>query len=48
VIEYSDYRKTDEGYIFPYTTTIVGMGASTNVEKIEVNKPVDAKLFKPE
>ena len=48
VIEYSDYRKTDDGYIFPFTTNIVGMGASTNVEKIEVNKPVDAKLYKPE
>ena len=48
IVEYSDYRKTDEGYIFPYATTIVGMGAATNVEKIEVNKPVDAKLYKPE
>jgi outer membrane lipoprotein-sorting protein len=48
IIEYSDYRKTEEGYVFPYGTTIVGMGASSNVEKIEVNKPVDAKLYKPE
>ena len=48
VVEYSDYRKTDEGFVFPYATTIVGMGASTNVEKIEVNKPVDPKLYKPE
>jgi outer membrane lipoprotein-sorting protein len=48
IVDYSDYRKTEEGYVFPYATTIVGMGASTNVEKIEVNKPVDAKLYKPE
>jgi outer membrane lipoprotein-sorting protein len=48
IVEYSDYRKTEEGYVFPYATTIVGMGAATNVEKIEVNKPVDPKLIKPE
>lgn len=48
VVEYSDYRKTEEGYVFPYTTAIAGMGASSNVEKIEVNKPVDAKLYKAE
>ena len=48
VIDYSDYRKTPEGYVFPFATTRVGMGAATNVEKIEVNKPVDPKLFKAE
>jgi len=48
VIDYSDYRKTPEGYVFPFATTRVGMGAATNVEKIEVNKPVDPKLYKAE
>lgn len=48
IIDYSDYRKTPDGYVFPYATTRVGMGASTNVEKIEVNKPVDPKLYKAE
>jgi outer membrane lipoprotein-sorting protein len=48
VTEYSDYRKTDDGFIFPFTTTIVGMGASMNMEKIEVNKPVDPKLYRPD
>jgi hypothetical protein len=48
ITDFSDYRKTDDGYVFPWTTTIVGMGASSNIEKIEVNKPVDPKLFKPE
>ena len=48
VIDYSDYRKTPEGYVFPYATTRVGMGAATNIEKIEVNKPVDPKLYKAE
>jgi hypothetical protein len=48
VNEFSDYRKTDDGFVFPYTVTTVGMGASMNMEKIEVNKPVDPKLYKPE
>ncbi|PWU01715.1 MAG: hypothetical protein C5B52_06750 [Bacteroidetes bacterium] len=47
-IDYSDYRKTPEGFVFPYTTTIVGMGASSNIEKIEVNPTLDlAKLSTP-
>lgn len=48
VNEYTDYRKTEEGFVFPYTVTTVGMGASMNMEKIEVNKPIDPKLYKPE
>jgi hypothetical protein len=48
IVDYSDFRKTPEGYVFPYATTRVGMGSATNVEKIEVNKPVDAKLYKAE
>lgn len=51
VTDYSDYKKTDDGYLFPMTTTRPGMGGgsmNTVVEKMEVNKPVDPKLFKPE
>ena len=48
VNEFSDYRKTDDGFVFPYTVTTVGMGASINMEKIEVNRPIDPKLYKPE
>ena len=48
IVDYSDYRKTPEGYVFPFATTRVGMGSATNVEKIEINKPVDPKLFKAE
>ena len=48
VIKYSDYRKTADGFTFPFATTTGGMGAATNFEKIEVNKPVDPKLYKPE
>jgi outer membrane lipoprotein-sorting protein len=50
-IDYADYRKTDEGYVFPYTVTMPGMGGrstSMQFEKIEVNQPVDEKLFRPE
>jgi outer membrane lipoprotein-sorting protein len=46
--DYSDYRKTPEGYVFAYTVTVVGMGAAMNMEKIEVNPKVDEKLFKAE
>ncbi len=47
-IDYSDYRKTPEGYMFAHTIAMGGMGASTNYEKIEVNKPVEEKLYKPQ
>jgi outer membrane lipoprotein-sorting protein len=49
--EYADYKKTSDGFLFPMTITRPGMGGrgmSTTIEKVEVNKPVDEKLFKPE
>ncbi|HYF33328.1 MAG TPA: hypothetical protein VD993_19520 [Chitinophagaceae bacterium] len=45
-INYSNYQKTEDGYIFPFTVSM-GQGGLT-FEKIEVNKPVDGKLYKPE
>lgn len=48
VVDYSDFRKTDDGYVFPWQVTMAGMGGTTNYEKIEVNKAADPKLFKPE
>ncbi len=48
VIEYSDYQKTPEGYVFPYSIKRPGMGGSMMIEKLEVNQPVDPKKFKPE
>jgi len=45
-IDFSNYQKTADGYIFPYTVSF-GVGASMNYEKIEVNKPIDPKLYKP-
>lgn len=49
--DYSDYKKTADGFVFPMTITRAGMGGrgmATNIEKIEVNKSVDPKLYKPE
>lgn len=48
-IDFSDYQKTPDGYIIPYTITTGGVNAKTSIEKVEFNKPVDeAKLSKPE
>jgi hypothetical protein len=48
-MRYTNYQKTADGYIFPFTMTMAGgPGGSVTFEKIEVNKPVDAKLYKPE
>jgi hypothetical protein len=47
-IEFSDYQKTPDGYMFPFTIVAGGFGAKTSIEKLEVNKPVDvATLSKP-
>ncbi|HEX9509833.1 MAG TPA: hypothetical protein VF939_05090 [Puia sp.] len=47
-IDFSDYQKTADGYVFPYTIVTASFGAKTSVEKLEVNKPVDeAALSKP-
>jgi hypothetical protein len=45
-IDYSNYQKTADGYMFPFTVSF-GFGGSMNYEKIEVNKPIDQKLYKP-
>lgn len=46
--DFSDYKKTEDGYMFPFKITPVGMGGGVYYEKIEVNKPVDPKAYKPE
>lgn len=45
--DYSNYQKTDDGYMFAMTVSR-GFGGALNFEKIEVNKPVDEKLYKAE
>jgi hypothetical protein len=47
-IDFSEYKKTDDGYVFAFKNTVVGMGGGLFFEKIEVNKAVDPKAFKPE
>jgi hypothetical protein len=47
---YSDYKAVD-GILFPHTIESKGQGpggGSTTFDKVELNKPVDAKLYKPE
>ena len=48
-VMYKDYKAV-EGVMFPFTTEAKGpMGGSPMIyEKIEVNKPVDEKMYKPE
>lgn len=47
-IDYSNYQKTSDGYVFPFTISVVGRGAGMNMEKIEVNKSIDVSaLSKP-
>ncbi len=46
VATFSNYKKTDDGFVFPYTIGgAFGQGDLT-VTKIEVNKPIDEKIFK--
>lgn len=40
-IEFADYKKTPEGYIFPYTIVYDNDGGKINVERIEVNHNVN-------
>jgi outer membrane lipoprotein-sorting protein len=47
-IDYSNYQKTPDGYIFPMTVSMGMGGSNMTFEKIEVNKPIDTKLYKPE
>ena len=42
-ITYGDYKKTEDGYVFPYLQTIET--GSIVFSKIEINQPVDEKIF---
>jgi outer membrane lipoprotein-sorting protein len=47
-IEMSDYKKTPEGYTFPYTTTIninPGGEIKSTIDKLTVNPTVDPAIF---
>lgn len=47
VMDYSNFQKTPEGYVFPFTVTFGSNGNAMNFEKIEINKTIDSKLHKP-
>lgn len=45
---FSDYKKTDNGFVLPYSTEITlpqGFSISSTVKKVDINKDVDPKIF---
>jgi hypothetical protein len=47
-VTYSDYKKTDYGFVGAYSSAIelpTGMTINVTVRKIEVNKDIDPKIF---
>jgi hypothetical protein len=47
-INFSDYKKTDYGFVVPYASSIEfgnGMTLGVTVKKVEINKAVDPKIF---
>jgi hypothetical protein len=49
--DYSDFKKTKDGFVYPSTISRPGMGGramSSTIEKFEVNIKVDPKLYQPE
>ena len=45
MIDFSDYKKTPEGYIFPYTIVTNAFGAKMTIEKVEINHNVDVEAL---
>jgi len=46
-VGFSDFKKSEDGYVFPHSiSNAFGQGDTSTVTKVEINKPVDEKLFK--
>ena len=43
--EYSDYRKTPEGYVISFK--VVDRGLATSFDKVDINPKIDDSIFKP-
>lgn len=45
---YSDYKKTDYGYVVPFSTELQlpQFTIKSSIKKVEINKPVDESIFK--
>ncbi|HEY0272304.1 MAG TPA: hypothetical protein VGC22_03915 [Chitinophaga sp.] len=46
IVKMSDYKKTDDGYVYPSVTEQPASGVKVLITKAEYNKPVDDSLFK--
>lgn len=47
-VSFSDYKKTDYGFVTPHTSAIElpqGMTLNVTVKKVEINKEIDPKIF---
>ena len=46
---FSDYRKTDFGYVMPYQATVDygNVQIATTIKKVDFNKDIDPKIFQP-
>jgi hypothetical protein len=48
-VNYSDYKKTDFGFVMAYSTEVnlpQGLTVKSKTTKVEINKPVDENIFK--
>jgi outer membrane lipoprotein-sorting protein len=49
-IDYKDYKKTPEGIVMPMSVSVPMMGGTAEIvyKTVDINKPIDPSVFKPE